>query len=37
MMLDEKEYEKHLLRTKFGQQFFNLRRIIFDGVSYFIA
>ena len=36
-MLDQSELEHHLLRKKFEHQLFKLRKIILDGVSYFIV
>lgn len=36
-MLDESEIEHILLRKKFEHQLFSLRKIILDGVSYFIV
>ena len=37
MMLDDSELEGHLLRSKFERQLFGLRKIILDGISYFIV
>jgi len=36
-MLDDSELEDHLLRSKFEHQFMHLRKIILNGLSYFIV
>ena len=36
-MLDDSELERHLLRSKFERQLSDLRKIILDGISYFIV